>query len=106
MITKISIHSFNNNLVVIYFSFFNHKHYKGSICFEVINNELISDCLEFFGNDFSKPLKDIIKYIKTNTNYNKITIYSKFDNYKKFEKFLSNFNKFTTDNKDYYIYEF
>ena len=102
MITKVSTHISDSNLVAIYFSFFNHKHYKGSLCFEVINNELISDGLEFFGYNFTKPLKDIVKYLKLNTNYNKIKVYSKFETYKKFERFLSDFIKVGK----YYIYEF
>ena len=102
MITKISTHNSDNGLVTIYFSFFNHKHYKGSLCFENINGELISDGLEFFGNDFSKSLNDIVKYVKANTKFRKIKIYSKFETYKKFEKYLSAFDK---DGK-YYTYEF
>ena len=93
MVTKISVHKRKDEYIAIYFSFFNHKHYKGSITFEDINGELISDGLEFFGNDFSKPLKDIIKFLKSNTKYNKIIVYSKFEENKKFEKFLIDFKK-------------
>ena len=93
MITKISAHKREDEYIAIYFSFFNHKHYKGSITFEDINGELISDGLEFFGYDFSKSLKDIVKFLNLNTKYDKIIVYSKFEEYKKFEKFLFDFNK-------------
>ena len=72
-----------NEYVAIYFSFFNHKHYKGSITFEDIDGELVSDGLDFFGYDFSKPLRDIINFLKSNTKYNKIKVYSKLEEYKK-----------------------
>lgn len=101
MITKVHTHFSNDILVAVYFSFFNHKHYKGSMCFENINNELVSDGLEFFGNSFSKPLKDIVKYLKNNTHFNKIKIYFKFEEEKKFEKYLVSFEK----NKKYYTYQ-
>lgn len=97
MITKISTHKMEDEYIAIYFSFFNHKHYKGSITFEDIDGELVSDGLEFFGYDFSKPLRDIINFLKSNTKYNKIKVYSKFEEYKKFEKFLIDFKKEDND---------
>ena len=48
MITKISTHKIENEYIAIYFSFFNHEYYKGSITFEDIDGELVSDGLKFF----------------------------------------------------------